>query len=70
MKALAPVLLAMMVMSSCSDDCQTCTDMTAPSPISTEWCDDGSTNFTDEDGNVITYDEFIATVEEQGQVCE
>jgi len=68
MKALA-LFTVVLVVSSCGDDCLTCVDMSAPSPITSEWCDDGSTNFTNQNGEIITYDEFIAALEAQGVEC-
>lgn len=55
---------------SCSDDCVTCTNSSIPENIPQTFCDDGETNFTDENGNVITFDELIESLEKVGQICE
>jgi len=51
---------------SCSDDCLTCTKDTD----SFEICNDGELNYTNFEGEVISYEEAIELQRSIGYICE
>lgn len=73
MKYLSLLVFSVIALSSCSNDCITCKrTVVAPnqSPLTEEYCDDGKTNFTDQNGAEITFDELIIQQEAAGFNCE
>ena len=73
MKYLSLFIFSLFTIASCSDECITCTrTVVAPdqSPGTEVYCDDGKTNFTDQNGEVITFDELIIQQESVGFICE
>lgn len=63
--------LLVFAFASCTDDCVTCKlTQNDNTKIEREFCDDGETNFTDQNGNVITFDEVIKEQEAFGFTCD
>lgn len=69
MKKLITCTVLLTLFFSCSDECITCTVEAPFGPIDQEYCDD-ETNYTDQNGEIISFCEFISQLESSGNICK
>ena len=60
------ISISWLTIVACSNDCVTC--LNGPSVI--EICDTDEINYTDTNGNIITYEEAVALQEQLGFIYE